>query len=83
VDGLREFAAAAVVLVALVVIVRGLEDVALAIVVETWAVAARALGDAAADDELDALKDGLERARKAAKKLAKNGLFVGMLSGVV
>jgi len=71
-----------VVFVAFVVIVRGFDDVALAAVVDTWAVAARPVGEVAGDCGLEeALYVGLECARKAARKLAKKGLLVGMFAG--
>ena len=67
--------------VALVVIDRGFDGVALVVVVETWAVATRPVGEVAGDCELDeALKVGFEWARKAAKKLAKKGRLVGMIA---
>jgi len=44
------------------------------VVVETWAVAAKPVGEVAGGGELDeALKVGFEWARKAARKLAKKG----------
>lgn len=65
--------------VALVVIDRGFDGVAFVVVVETWAVAAKPVGEVAGDGELDeALKVGFEWARKAARKLAKKGLLVGI-----
>ena len=63
----------------LVVIDRGFDGVAFVVVVETWAVAAKPVGEVAGDGELDeALKVGFEWARKAARKLAKKGLLVGI-----
>jgi hypothetical protein len=68
--------------VALVVIDRGFDGVAFVVVVETWAVAARPVGEVAGDCELDeALNVGFEWARKAARKLAKKGRLVGMIAG--
>ena len=65
--------------VGLVVIDRGFDGVAFVVVVETWAVAAKPVGEVAGDGELDeALKVGFEWARKAARKLAKKGLLVGI-----
>jgi hypothetical protein len=68
--------------VAFVVIDRGFDGVAFVVVIETWAVAARLVGEVAGDGELDeALKVGFEWARKAARKLAKKGRLVGMIAG--
>lgn len=75
--------------VAFVVMVRGFDDdgavaLAVVVVVETWAVAARPEGDEAGDCELEeALYVVLEWARKAARKLAKKGLLVGIFAGAV
>lgn len=74
--------------VAFVVMVRGFDDdgdvaLAVVVVVETWAVAARPVGDVAGDCELEALYVVLEWARKAARKFAKKGLLVGIFAGVV
>ena len=63
-----------------VVIVRGLDEVAFAAVVETWAVETKELGDIVDEVPLDlAWKVGLVRARKAEKKFVKKGRLVGML----
>lgn len=56
-------------------------DVTVVVVVETWAEAESMDGDMAPVVVLDfAWKVGLLRARKAEKKLAKNGRCVGMLA---
>jgi hypothetical protein len=52
---------------------------AFVVVVETWAVAAKPVGEVAGDGELDEdLKVGFEWARRGARKLARKGLLVGI-----
>jgi len=63
------------------VIVLGFEDVALAAVVDTCADETREVGEITDEAPLDlAWKVGLVLALKAEKKLAKKGLFVGMVN---
>jgi len=64
----------------LLVIVRATVDVAVAVLVETWAAATSDPGEMTASyvDVVLAENVGLVRARKAEKKFAKNGRLVGM-----